>query len=67
MSDIPEPTDEQFKSGIPARLRKKLMQGRFESGEDIAALRKFVGLTQAEFAQAYGNKRPHVAQLRAGT
>ena len=52
MSDIPELTDEQFKSAIPARLRKKLMQGRFESGEDIAALRKFIGLTQAEFAQA---------------
>ena len=52
MSDIPELTDEQFKSAIPARLRKKLIQGRFESGEDIAALRKFVGLTQAEFAQA---------------
>ncbi len=52
MSDIPELTDEQFKSAIPARLRKKLMQGRFESGEDIAALRKFVGLTQTEFAQA---------------
>lgn len=52
MSDIPELTDEQLKSAIPARLRKKLMQGRFESGEDIAALRKFVGLTQAEFAQA---------------
>ena len=52
MSDMPELTDEQFKSAIPARLRKKLMQGRFDSGEDIAALRKFVGLTQAEFAQA---------------
>ena len=49
---MPELTDEQFKSAIPARLRKKLMQGRFDSGEDIAALRKFVGLTQAEFAQA---------------
>jgi putative transcriptional regulator len=28
------------------------MQGRFESGADIAALRTFVGLTQAEFARA---------------
>ncbi len=36
----------------PARLRKRLIQGRFESGEDIAALRSFVGLTQAEFARA---------------
>ena len=52
MSDIPELTDDQFKGAIPARQRKRLMQGRFESGEDITALRNFVGLTQAEFAQA---------------
>ena len=54
MSDIPELTDEQLASAIPARLRKRLMQGRFESGADIAALRTFVGMTQAEFAQAIG-------------
>lgn len=30
------------------------MSGRFESGDDIAALRRFVGLTQAEFARAMG-------------
>jgi len=29
-----------------------LMQRRFESGEAIAALRNFVGLTQTQFAQA---------------
>lgn len=52
MTDIPELTDEQFQSAIPARVRKRLLQGRFESGEDIAALRKFIGLTQQEFAQA---------------
>jgi DNA-binding transcriptional regulator YiaG len=52
MKDIPELTEEQFERAIPARLRRRLMQGRFESGEDIAALRRFVGLTQAEFARA---------------
>jgi putative transcriptional regulator len=30
------------------------MQGKFESGDDVAALRKFIGLTQAEFARAMG-------------
>jgi putative transcriptional regulator len=30
------------------------MLGRFDSGEDIAALRRFVGLTQARFASAMG-------------
>jgi len=52
MTDIPELTEELLKRAIPARLRKRLMQGHFESGEDIAALRSFVGLTQAEFARA---------------
>jgi putative transcriptional regulator len=28
------------------------MEGRFESGEDMAALRRFVGLTEAGFARA---------------
>jgi DNA-binding transcriptional regulator YiaG len=30
------------------------MQGCFESGDDIAALRSFVGMTQDEFARAVG-------------
>ena len=52
MTDIPELKDEQFRSAIPARVRKRLIQGRFESGGDIAALRKFIGLTQQDFARA---------------
>ena len=52
MTDILELTEEQLERAIAARLRKRLTQGRFESGEDIAALRSFVGLTQAEFARA---------------
>jgi putative transcriptional regulator len=31
-----------------------MMQGKFKSGEDVAALRRFVGLTQVEFARAMG-------------
>ena len=30
------------------------MLGHFESGEDISALRRFVGLTQMQFAEALG-------------
>lgn len=52
--EIPELTDEQFARAIPRRLRARLIQGRFESGEDIAALRTFVGLTQEQFALAVG-------------
>lgn len=52
--DIPELTEADFASAIPARQRKRLMQGKFESGVDIAALRHFVRLTQQQFAQAMG-------------
>lgn len=54
MTDIPELTDAQFARAIPARLRRRLISGRFESGDDITALRRFVGLTQADFALAMG-------------
>ena len=54
MSDIRELTDEQFSRAISARQRKRLMKGLFESGADVATLRTFIGLTQAEFAQAVG-------------
>jgi DNA-binding transcriptional regulator YiaG len=52
--DMPELTDEQLARAIPASVHRRLMQGQFESGEDIAALRRFVGLTQTGFAQAMG-------------
>ncbi len=52
MSDIPEISDKQFDSAIPARLRARLMRGGFSSGADIAALRRFVGLSQTDFARA---------------
>jgi putative transcriptional regulator len=54
MTDIPELTAAQLARAIPARVRKRLMQGRFESGDDVSALRRFVGLTQARFARAMG-------------
>jgi putative transcriptional regulator len=54
MNEIPELTDEQFAGAIPASVRKRLMLGQFETGEDVAALRRFVGLTQEQFASAMG-------------
>ena len=54
MTAIPELTEKHFARAIPARVRKRLVLGHFQSGEDIAALRRFVGLTQAQFAQAMG-------------
>jgi DNA-binding transcriptional regulator YiaG len=54
MSDIPELTERDFARAIPARIRKRLLAGIFETGGDVAALRRFVGLSQAQFAQAVG-------------
>jgi putative transcriptional regulator len=54
MTDIPELTEEQLARAIPSRVRKRLIAGQIESGDDVAALRRFVGLTQTQFAQAMG-------------
>lgn len=54
MTDIPELTPEDFARAVPARVRKRLLRGDFESGDDVAVLRRFVQLTQTEFAQALG-------------
>jgi len=54
MTRMPELTAVQFARAIPARVRRRLMQGQFESGEDVAALRHFVGLTQLAFSKAMG-------------
>ena len=52
MSDMPELTDQQFEAAIPARLRSRLIRGNITAGKDVAALRRFVGLSQADFARA---------------
>jgi putative transcriptional regulator len=54
MTEIPELTEKQLSRAMPARLRRRLMLGHFESGEDVSALRRFVGLTQTQFARAMG-------------
>lgn len=54
MDEFAELTDAQLESAIPASLRRKMMAGVIESGQDIAALRRFVQLTQVQFAQAMG-------------
>jgi DNA-binding transcriptional regulator YiaG len=54
MTEIPELTAKQMAHAIPARLRKRLMMGQIESGEDVSALRRFVGLNQSQFARAMG-------------
>ncbi len=54
MTNIPELTEDDFESAISARVRRRLMKGQFESGDDVVALRSFVRLTQEQFAKAIG-------------
>jgi putative transcriptional regulator len=54
MTDIPELKEKDFARAISAKQRKRLMDGHFETGDDIVVLRRFVGLSQARFALALG-------------
>lgn len=54
MTEIPALTAKQLAKAIPARVRKRLVLGQFETGDDIVALRRFVGLTQTQFSKAMG-------------
>lgn len=49
-----ELTSEDFARGIRRSVRERLMAGRVRGGEDVIALRRFVGLTQEAFAAALG-------------
>jgi DNA-binding transcriptional regulator YiaG len=52
--DIPELTSEDFERSIPRKQRERIIRGRIDPGKDVVALRRFVGLTQEEFADALG-------------
>ena len=49
-----ELTAADFARAIPRRLRDRLERGEFKSGEDVAALRRFTGLSPEAFARALG-------------
>ena len=54
MNEIPELTEAQMARTISAKVRRRIMRGQIETGDDVSALRRFVGLTQAQFAEAMG-------------
>lgn len=47
-------TERDFDRAIPRRLRARIARGEVSGGEDIVALRRFVSMTQDEFATALG-------------
>jgi DNA-binding transcriptional regulator YiaG len=54
MTEIPELTARHFDRAIPSSQRLRLMRGDFRSGDDVADLRRFLGMTQAQLARAMG-------------
>jgi putative transcriptional regulator len=52
--EIPELTAATMGRALRASVRRRLVAGDIRSGDDVAALRRFVGLTQVEFASALG-------------
>jgi len=54
MNDIPELTEAQLDRAVLASQRRRWVQGQFQSGDDVSNLRRFIGLSQAQFASAMG-------------
>ena len=50
--EIRELTDRDFARAIPRKQRERILHGKIAGGDDVVALRHFVGLTQQQFAQA---------------
>ena len=54
MANIPELTDRDFQRSIKRSRRARIARGDIASGEDVVVLRRFIGLSQADFASALG-------------
>lgn len=54
MTDSRQLTRRDFERAIRSDVRRRLINGEIESGDDIVALRKFTGLSQPKFAEALG-------------
>ena len=52
--DMRELTKKDFAGAIRSSVRRRLVAGKFETGADVVALRRFVRLTQMQLAQATG-------------
>jgi putative transcriptional regulator len=52
--DVRELTAEDFERAIPRKQRERIIRGQINPEKDIVALRRFIGLTQEDFANALG-------------
>jgi putative transcriptional regulator len=51
---VRELTEEELSRAIPRRQRERIARGQITSGDDVVALRRFVDMTQEQFASALG-------------
>jgi putative transcriptional regulator len=49
-----ELTEKDFERAIPHRLRQRIVRGELRGGDDVAAFRRFLGMTQQSFSEALG-------------
>lgn len=52
--EVEELSTADFERSISAEVRRRVAAGHIESGADIAAIRRFVGLSATDFARALG-------------
>jgi putative transcriptional regulator len=52
--ELRELTGTDFQRAIPRKLRERIARGEIGGGDDIIALRRFVAMTQIQFAGALG-------------
>ena len=53
-NEIRELTEGDWARAMPRKQRERILRGQLAGGEDVIALRRFVGLTQQQFADALG-------------
>ena len=54
IEDIRELSEQDFERSIPHKQRQRIMRGELEGGDDVVALRRFLGMTQQSFSAALG-------------
>jgi putative transcriptional regulator len=54
IDEVRELTEADFARAMPRSQRERLIRGKIRGGKDIAAFRRFVGLSQALFSEAIG-------------
>jgi DNA-binding transcriptional regulator YiaG len=52
--DNRELTKSDFERAMPRAQRERIMRGDLQGGDDIVALRRFLGMTQQSFSDALG-------------